>query len=66
MDSFTFDDIFEQDIEPEQERPQRASRTKQVKRKWREIEAIKDRARLKKELEDIDITSDVKGPDLDF
>ena len=27
-----------------------------VKRKWREIEAVKERQRLRKELEDIDLT----------
>jgi uncharacterized protein with WD repeat len=34
------------------ERP--ATKTRAVKRKWREIEALKERQRLKKELEDID------------
>ncbi len=35
------------------ERPVVKSRP--VKRKWREIEAVKERQRLKKELEDIDL-----------
>ncbi len=34
------------------ERP--ATKTRAVKRKWREIEALKERQRLKKELEDMD------------
>jgi len=34
------------------ERP--ATKTRAVKRKWREIEALKERQRLRKELEDID------------
>jgi len=34
------------------ERP--AAKGRAVKRKWREIEAVKERQRLKKELEDID------------
>ncbi len=34
------------------ERP--VTKTRAVKRKWREIEALKERQRLKKELEDID------------
>lgn len=60
MDSFTFDDFFEQ------ERPQRSGRSKPVKRRWREIEAIKERQRLQKELQDIDILSDVDEKDVDF
>ncbi|QIZ75489.1 DUF3545 family protein [Ferrimonas lipolytica] len=31
------------------------------KRKWREIEAIKERARLRKELEDIDFCFDLEA-----
>ncbi|MDR9827473.1 DUF3545 family protein [Vibrio sp. FNV 38] len=37
----------------------KASRSKPVKRKWREIEAIKDRQRLQKELLEMDISFDV-------
>jgi len=36
------------------ERP--ATKSRAVKRKWREIEAVKERQRLKRELEDIDWT----------
>ena len=60
MDSFAFDDVFEQ------ERPQRGGRTKQAKRKWREIEALKDRQRLRKELQDIDMLGDIRDGDFDF
>ncbi|MDO6704805.1 DUF3545 family protein [Photobacterium sp. 1_MG-2023] len=49
MDSFGFDNMLESDL------PRRSSRSKPVKRKWREIEALKDKQRLKKELQDIDI-----------
>lgn len=66
MDSFTFDDIFESEQEQEQEKPQRATRTKQAKRKWREIEAIKEKQRLKKELDDIDMTGNYGDKDVDF
>jgi hypothetical protein len=34
----------------------RSSKTKSKKRKWREIEAIHDRYRLRKELEDMDMS----------
>ncbi|GAA0855699.1 hypothetical protein GCM10009114_15120 [Aliiglaciecola litoralis] len=34
----------------------RPSKTKSKKRKWREIEAIHDRYRLRKELEDMDMS----------
>jgi len=38
------------------ERESRGAKTKSKKRKWREIEAIKDRFRLKKELCDMDVS----------
>lgn len=60
MDSFTFDEMFEQ------ERPQRAGKSKQVKRKWREIEAIKEKQRLHKELQEIDMLCEVNEKDIDF
>lgn len=37
-----------------------------AKRKWREIEALKERKRLEKELMDIDYTYDLDGDDLEF
>ncbi|MFM2590822.1 DUF3545 family protein [Vibrio sp. TBV020] len=53
MEGLNFDEIFEQDLPKG-----RATRSKPVKRKWREIEAIKDRQRLQKELMDMDIGFD--------
>lgn len=46
------------------EKPTR-SRSSSKKRKWREIEAIKERARLRKELEDIDFCFDI-GEELEL
>ena len=42
------------------EGPEKAKRTssKKQKRKWREIEALKDRQRLRKELQELDYFSD--------
>ena len=62
MDSFAFDDYFEQ------ERPYRAqsTRSKPVKRKWREIEAFKEKTKLLKELQDIDIFGELDDSELDF
>ncbi|TRW50332.1 DUF3545 family protein [Aliidiomarina halalkaliphila] len=37
-----------------------------AKRKWREIEALKERKRLEKELMDIDYTYDLDVDDLEF
>lgn len=59
MDNFAFNDMFEQD------KPQRSGRVKPVKRKWREIEALKDKQRLRKELEEIDMYGDFSQLDLD-
>jgi Protein of unknown function (DUF3545). len=59
MENIAFNDSFEQD------KPQRNGRAKPVKRKWREIEALKDKQRLKKELEEIDIFGDFSQLDLD-
>ncbi|MGF1764488.1 DUF3545 family protein [Aliivibrio kagoshimensis] len=39
---------------------------KAPKRMWREIEALQDRKRLIKELEDIDLLSDHSSDDFDF
>lgn len=49
----------------EQDKPQRSGRAKPVKRKWREIEALKDKQRLRKELEEIDMYGDFSQLDLD-
>lgn len=59
MDSFAFDDILATDT------PRRAARSKPVKRKWREIEALKDKQRLRKELAEIDMFND-SADDIDF
>ncbi|WGV99795.1 DUF3545 family protein [Vibrio sp. YMD68] len=42
----------------------KAARSKPVKRKWREIEAIKDRQRLQKELLDMDMNFKVEDLDI--
>ncbi|PSW18999.1 DUF3545 domain-containing protein [Photobacterium sanctipauli] len=60
MDSYAFDDILATDT------PRRSSRSKPVKRKWREIEALKDRQRLRKELADIDMFRDYPDEDIEF
>lgn len=59
MDSYGFDDILAAEI------PSRGSRSKPVKRKWREIEALKDKQRLRRELADIDMFRMVSD-DIDF
>lgn len=61
MDGLQLDTIIEADY-----RPTRASRTKAAKRKWREIEAIKDRQRLQKELMDLDVCSDYRLADIEL
>ncbi|KLN67059.1 MULTISPECIES: DUF3545 family protein [Vibrio] len=53
MEGLNFEELLEQDFPKG-----RAARSKPVKRKWREIEAIKDRQRLQKELMDMDIGFD--------
>ncbi len=60
MDSFTFEEI------EEQTRSVRSGRSKPVKRKWREIEAVKERQRLQKELADIDLFGHYSADDLNF
>ncbi|MFD2179911.1 DUF3545 family protein [Veronia pacifica] len=60
MESFAFNETIEV------EKPQRGGRSKQAKRKWREIEALKDRQRLRKELEDIDMLGDFTDSDFDL
>ncbi len=60
MDSFTFEET------EEQERSPRSGRAKPVKRKWREIEAVKERQRLQKELADIDLFGHYSADDLNF
>lgn len=50
MEGLNFEEIFEMDLPKG-----RATRSKPVKRKWREIEAIMDRKRLQRELMEMDI-----------
>jgi len=50
MEGFLLDDIMESDSNPT-----RSGRAKPAKRRWREIEAIKDRQRLQKELMELDV-----------
>lgn len=50
MDGLNFEEMIEMDTPKS-----RATRSKPVKRKWREIEAIKDRQRLQRELKEMDI-----------
>ncbi len=56
------DDIFETEEQPRA----RGGRSKPVKRKWREIEAIKDRQRLQKELMDLDVCADYALEDIEL
>ncbi|MCW8334492.1 DUF3545 family protein [Vibrio sp. SCSIO 43135] len=59
MEGMQLDDVMEMDF------PRgKATRSKPVKRKWREIEAIKDRQRLQKELLEMDVC--LKVEDLDI
>ena len=44
----------------------RPAKTKNKKRKWREIEAIQDRYRLRKELEDMDMSLEAELEKLDI
>jgi len=52
-------DVTVADLEP------RSTKTRGKKRKWREIEVLKDRFELRKELQDMDISSDYDFSDLD-
>jgi hypothetical protein len=51
MDDLHFEELLEKEI-----RKIRVTRSKPTKRMWREIEAIRDKRRLQKELMDMDIT----------
>lgn len=42
------------------------NRTRSTKRKWREIEAIKDRYRLRKELAEIDLLTDTELSEIEI
>ncbi len=51
---------------PEGSATEKPGRRGSKKRKWREIEAIKERARLRKELEDLDPCFGLEEELLDF
>jgi hypothetical protein len=55
-------DLFESAINETTKRPSKRA----AKRKWREIESIKDKYRLRDELKDIDPSLDYELADLDF
>ena len=57
MFNFEYDDVVELGSR---------SRSPGKKRKWREIEALKDKHRLQKELQSIDIAYDSGNENLDF
>ncbi|WP_413285152.1 DUF3545 family protein [Vibrio sp. MA40-2] len=61
MEGFLLEDIMETDSHSI-----RSSRAKPVKRRWREIEAIKDRRRLQKELMELDVCNDYNLDEIDF
>ncbi|MGF1752455.1 DUF3545 family protein [Vibrio makurazakiensis] len=61
MEGFQFDDIAEIDAPRTQK-----TRSKPVKRKWREIEAINDRRRLQKELKEMGIGVDFSIEDIEL
>ncbi|PMM03680.1 hypothetical protein BCT63_13685 [Vibrio kanaloae] len=60
MDSFHFDDVSELEMR----RATQKTRSKPLKRKWREIEEINDRRRLKKELMDMNLGLDFSLDDI--
>ncbi len=61
MDGFQLEDIMTMD-----DQQTRSARSKPAKRKWREIEAIKDRQRLQRELKEIDVYKDYDLDDFDL
>lgn len=56
MDDLHFDQLLDIEIAKA-----RANRVKPVKRMWREIEAIRDKKRLEKELLDMDVCLDLEN-----
>ncbi len=61
MDGFQLEDIMTTD-----NHSSRSTRSKPAKRKWREIEAIKDRQRLQRELMDLDACQSYDLDDIDL
>ncbi|MEZ9604718.1 DUF3545 family protein [Vibrio sp. 10N.261.55.A10] len=60
MDSFQFDEVSELEMP----RVTQKSRSKPLKRKWREIEAINDRRKLEKELREMNLGLDFSLDDI--
>ncbi|MCG9552148.1 DUF3545 family protein [Vibrio sp. Isolate31] len=60
MDSFQFDEVSELEMP----RVTHKSRSKPLKRKWREIEAINDRRQLEKELREMNLDLDFSLDDI--
>lgn len=61
MEAFQLDDIMA--MEPMHDR---SSRQKPVKRKWREIEALKEKRELQKALRELDLAGEHDFNDIDF
>jgi hypothetical protein len=59
MDGFQLDDIFDLDTTSTTK-----SRTKPIKRKWREIEEMNDRRNLLRELRELDVCNDYNLEDI--
>ncbi|MDW6001703.1 DUF3545 family protein [Vibrio mangrovi] len=59
MDDLHFEDLLEKEISKI-----RVTRSKPAKRMWREIEAIRDKRRLQKELMDMDISLELDDIDI--
>ncbi|SJN55883.1 DUF3545 family protein [Vibrio ruber] len=59
MDDLHFEDLLEKEISKI-----RVTRSKPTKRMWREIEAIRDKRRLQKELMDMDISLELSDIDI--
>ncbi len=60
MDGFQLNDFLDIDSQT----PVTRTRTKPVKRKWREIEAMNDKRSLLKELRDMDMCTDYSLDDI--
>ncbi|EAP93042.1 MULTISPECIES: DUF3545 family protein [Vibrio] len=60
MDSFQFDELSELEMP----RATQKTRSKPLKRKWREIEAINDRRQLEKELREMNLGLDFSLDDI--
>ena len=60
MDSFAFDDMMTIDT------VSRRSRAKPEKRQWRDIEALTDRQRLRRDLQAMDMCGSFNSDDFDF